>query len=117
MTYKESIKKMFWNSEKLNYFRFKAWVFLFVFVNFLFFLDYFFVGAGFYYDFTLALLPHLYILLLVSYLSLFFFSFLYKFPNFSKWVYFSLFVVLVIFSVAFSFLVIFPKETILNFLK
>jgi hypothetical protein len=115
MTYKESIKKMFWNSEKLNYFRFKSWVFLFVFVNFLFFLDYFFVWAGFYYDFTLALLPHLYILLLISYLSLFFLSFLYKFPKLSKWVYILFLLVLILFLVVFSLLIIFPKETILNF--
>ena len=108
------IKKIFNNN--LNYFRFKASVLSFVIINFLFFLNYYFIWANFYYNITIKLFPYLYFLVLISYLFLFIFTIKYKFPNINKLIFVVIILFLLLILALFSIFIVFGSD-FLNFIK
>jgi len=61
MWFKETIKKSFWDEKIITIERYKAVKIMFIFVGFLFFLNFFFVWAGFHPEIFLKTLPILYI--------------------------------------------------------
>ena len=75
MELKKNIKKVFWSNKEITIERYNASKTVFVFVAFLFFLDFYLVWAWFYYDLLIILLWYLYILLISSFIFYFYFLF------------------------------------------
>jgi hypothetical protein len=73
MELKEVIKETFWDNKKITLERYLAAKKIFILVSFLFFLDFYFVGAWFYPNIFSSILGYLYILLLISILFYFYF--------------------------------------------
>jgi len=111
-----SIKNTFSNKEKITYFRFKASVLTFIIINFLFFLNYFFAWANFFFSLTTVFFPYLYILMLVSFLFLVFYSLKYRFPKLNTIYYIIIFIILFLIIILFSIFIIFGSD-ILNYLN
>ncbi len=82
MDYKKDVKKVFADESTVLQSRYHASKNVFMYTTFLFFLNYFFVGAKFYDNIFLKTLPYMYVLFLAS-----FFMFLYFFlvRSFSSW--------------------------------
>ncbi|MGE4444174.1 MAG: hypothetical protein AB7E37_04245 [Candidatus Altimarinota bacterium] len=74
MDYKKDVKKVFADESTVLQSRYHASKNVFMYTTFLFFLNYFFVGAKFYDNIFLKTLPYMYVLFLAS-----FFMFLYLF--------------------------------------
>jgi hypothetical protein len=66
MTWKEVLKKNMKNSDKVTNFRYKSSKILFILGAFLFFINFFFVGANFYPNIFTIILPYTYILFCIS---------------------------------------------------
>ena len=96
--------------EKVWYFRFKASVLVFVIINFLFFLNYFFIWAKFYFEITIKLFPYLYILLLVSFLFFIFYALKYKITKLKSYNSIIIFVLLFLVLFLFSVFIIFGSD-------
>ncbi len=73
MGLKEIIKDTFWDDKKITLERYLAAKKTLIIVSFLFFLDFYFVGAWFYPNIFSPMLGYLYILLLISILFYFYF--------------------------------------------
>lgn len=77
MSFKESVKKSFNNEKEIVLERY-AWAkSIFIILGFVFFLNFFFLGAWFYSDFFIKTLPFSYILFLFSFLNYLYF-YIYK---------------------------------------
>lgn len=67
MDYKNEIKLKFQNEKIIEEYRIKSSKNIFIYLWFLFFLNYFFVGAKFFDEFFLITLPYVYFCFLVSF--------------------------------------------------
>ncbi len=75
MSFKNFLKKSFEDKKQLSIARYKSAKFAFIMMTLIFFLNYFFVWAQFYYDFFIVTLPYTYILYLLSFLYYVFYFF------------------------------------------
>ncbi|MDD3646288.1 MAG: hypothetical protein PHH06_02660 [Candidatus Gracilibacteria bacterium] len=105
MSFKETLKTSFNDTEKMTSNRFKASSIMFISVTLLFFLNYFFVGANFYYEYFIKTLPYIYILFLLSFLMYFYFAIISIFkiskPLYGYLILFVLVIIFVLFSTLF----------------
>jgi hypothetical protein len=85
---------------------------LFIAMTFVFFLNYFFVWAQFYYDFFIKILPYSYILYLLSFLFYVFFFFKLKIFSKMKWKIAEIifFIFLILLFLVFSLVVVVWKD-------
>ncbi len=83
--FKKFLKDYFSDKQKILSVRYKSSKLLFILMTFIFFLDYFFVWAQFYYNFFIRILPYTYLLYLVSFLFYIFFFFKSKIFIKFKW--------------------------------
>ena len=97
MWIKESIKNKFSDKEIINLVRFKAVRIIFVFAVFLFFINFYLVGANYYFDFLIIFLPFTYYFLLNT--LLFYILFLIKVNIKNKLTLFILIILLIIFYI------------------
>ncbi len=81
MDYKKEVKNLFLNDTLLLNYRFNWAKGIFIFLSFLFFLNYFLVWASFYDSFLIKTLPLTYVWFVVSLLSFIYFFILNIFPK------------------------------------
>ncbi len=75
MKLKKKIKEVFWSNKDITIERYNSSRTVFVFVAFLFFLNFYLVWAGFYSDILIIPLWYLYVLLISSFIFYFYFLF------------------------------------------
>lgn len=110
MWFKENLKKSLNDRDLMIKSRLKSSMFFLVFSSFLFFLNYFLVWAGFYYDVLVNVLPYTYISLLVSFLFYFSYFFLKIFSKYNLAISYIIIIIFIVIFVLFSFLFIFWKS-------
>ena len=115
MTFKKFLEKTLKNKEEMTLARYKSAKFLFIAMTFVFFLNYFFVGAQFHYDFFIKTLTFSYILYLIAFLFYVFYFFKLRVFSKLKWKIAEVifFVFLLIIFLVFSLIVIVWKDIVL----
>ena len=98
MEIKEIIKNTFSDNEKITLERYKSAKKVLILTSFLFFLNFYFVGAWFYLDFFARSLGYIYILMLFSFLFFTYFGIKKMIINSTK-IYFNVIIFIILFSI------------------